>query len=344
MTARHKSNFYANTGLDRASHLRKDADWLTARLADPVSRIVPVWRSRNLIAGVDEDFGPWAWAQRDARGGPLAKSGKQEPDGSPANAPDEPPRPAFLDPLADRDLIARGGAPVLLGLMGGAAYFAVDFSDIEEPADDPGLAGRGLFIDLRQVGAMLGRGEGSLLAYGRGILTWHRNHLFCGRCGAPTRSEEAGHLRKCGAADCNTSHFPRTDPAVIMLVTHGDKCLLGRQKVWPEGMHSTLAGFVEPGESLEDAVTREVFEESGVRVSRVRYHSSQPWPFPTSLMLGFHAAAEEETLDVNTDELESAAWFGRDWIAENDGGKTFRMPRGDSIARQLIEAWIRGEV
>ncbi len=348
MTTRQTTNFYANTSLDRASHLRKDEDWLTARLADPDSRIVPVWRSRNLIEGVDEDVGPWAWAQRDARGRPLAKPAKKKSggarDGGPGDSVADPPRPAFLDPVADRELLARGGEPVLLGIMGEAAHFAVDFSDLEEPACDPGLAGRGLFVDLRQVGAMLGRGEGSLLAYARGILTWHRNHLFCGRCGAPTVSEEAGHLRKCGGADCRAAHFPRTDPAVIMLVTHGDKCLLGRQKVWPEGMHSTLAGFVEPGESLEDAVAREVFEESGVRVSQVRYHSSQPWPFPTSLMLGFHATAEAETLDVNTDELESAAWFSRDWILEHDGGKTFRMPRGDSIARQLIEAWMHGEV
>src|SRR5262249_49094954 len=147
------------------------------------------------------------------------------------------------------------------------------------------------FTDLRRVGPLLERFEGSLLAYARGITYWHQRHRFCGVCGAPTRSRDAGHVRVCLNETCKTQHFPRTDPAVIMLVHDGDRCLLGRQSVWPTGMHSTLAGFVEPGESLEEAVAREVREETAIEVTDVAYHSSQPWPFPSSVMLGFHARA-----------------------------------------------------
>ncbi|MBM3524646.1 MAG: NAD(+) diphosphatase, partial [Alphaproteobacteria bacterium] len=164
----------------------------------------------------------------------------------------------------------------------------------------------------------------------------------CGLRGAPTRPEAAGHVRRCTDAACNTEHFPRTDPAVIMLVTHEDHALLGRQRVWPAGMHSTLAGFVEPGESLEEAVAREVFEEAGARVSDVRYHSSQPWPFPASIMLGFHATTTSRDLAVDAEELETAAWFSRDFLMRSHDSESFRMPRVDSIARRLIEDWLQG--
>ncbi|MEJ2028191.1 MAG: NAD(+) diphosphatase [Limibacillus sp.] len=197
------------------------------------------------------------------------------------------------------------------------------------------------FADLRQVGPVLERWEGSVLAYARGLAWWHARHRFCGVCGHPTRMEMAGHQRRCENPECGASHFPRTDPAVIMLVHDGgDRCVLGRQAAWPEGRHSTLAGFVEPGESLEEAVAREVLEEVGIRVRDVTYHSSQPWPFPSSIMLGFHARADYGPLTVDPNELESAQWFERKAILESPGDALFQLPREDSIARQLILSWL----
>jgi NAD+ diphosphatase len=168
---------------------------------------------------------------------------------------------------------------------------------------------------------------------------WHSRHGFCGVCGSPTLSASAGHVRKCTNPGCGSSHFPRTDPAVIMLAHDGERALLGRQKVWAKGMYSTLAGFVEPGESLEEAVRREVMEETGVAVGEVVYHSSQPWPFPASLMIGFHAEARSGTIDLVDGELEDAGWFTRAELRRfADQGKS--LPRQDSIARQLVEDWL----
>ena len=314
--SRSDQNFYAFSRLDRASEKRADADWLDAQLTGPQGRLVPVWRSRNLI--------------------------------DPGAPPEDPPEAILLPTDEFGAVLEKAEPPLFLGLNDGLAYFASDLSELEQQ-DAEDLCGvkadRTEFLDLRFVGPLINREHGNLLAYARGMLTWRRRHAFCGICGAEALSKDGGHLRICSNAECNTSHFPRTDPAVIMLVTHKDKCLLGRQKVWPRGMHSTLAGFVEPGETLEMAVAREVFEEAGVRVHDVRYHSSQPWPFPTSLMLGFHAKALSEELVVNTEELESAAWFERDWVIEQVRAYSdeFKLPRRDSIARQLCEDWLAGK-
>jgi NAD+ diphosphatase len=209
---------------------------------------------------------------------------------------------------------------IFLGLLDGRAYFALDTQSDGE------------FADLRQIATLLSPADASLLAYARAILQWRRNHLFCGRCGAPTVAEQGGHVRRCGK--CQAEHFPRTDPAVIMLVWSGDHCLLGRQAIWTPGMMSTLAGFVEPGETLEEAVAREVFEETGIRIKQARYHSAQPWPFPGSLMVGFTAEAEDKAHPtVDPHELEAAAWFSRDAMPEV-------LPGRHSIARRLIEDWL----
>jgi NAD+ diphosphatase len=156
-------------------------------------------------------------------------------------------------------------------------------------------------------------------------------------------TEEAGHMRRCTDPACQTMHFPRTDPAVIMLVADGDRALLGRQKTFPPGMYSTLAGFVEPGESLEGAVAREVREETDIEVGAVVYHSSQPWPFPANIMLGFHAAAVSTEITVDTGELEDARWFERSWLLAHVDDDSFRLPRRDSIARRLVGDWLAGK-
>jgi NAD+ diphosphatase len=224
--------------------------------------------------------------------------------------------------------------PIFLGLLNSVAYFAVDIST-EIEAD---LTDLGEFADLRQIGALLPQSTGAILAYARGISFWHSTHRFCNRCGGPTFSEQGGHVRRCHA--CGTEHYPRSDPAVIMRVTHGDHCLLGRQAVWPDGMLSVLAGFVEPGETMEEAVAREVFEEVGIRVGDVRYHSSQPWPFPSSLMIGFTAEAESLAAPVvDGVELQSANWFSRADILDFGASGHF-LPRPHSIARRLIEDWL----
>ena len=298
-------NFYAANGLDRVGHRRREPEWLARQLVHPTSLFVPVWRGQNLVASL-------------AEGAPSAV-------------------------LVSREALVsvESEATVLLGLREECAYFALDLSQHESPLDVIRAESPIEFTDLRRVGPLLARPEGALLAYARGILHWHGRHGFCGLCGSPTRSAEGGHVRRCVNAECNATHFPRTDPAVIMLVTDGERALLGRQKVWAKGQHSTLAGFVEPGESLEEAVAREVLEETGVIVDDVQYHSSQPWPFPASIMLGFTARALPTELQVDPEELESAHWFERGFILGHAEDDTFRLPRRDSIARRLIEDWLR---
>jgi NAD+ diphosphatase len=294
-------NFYAAAGLDRAGHRRKDAGWVAERLADPATRFVPLWRSQNLVLQAE-------------------------------------PRWVLL---AAEEIACFGAEPVLLGLTGETCLFTVDLSAHERPLDALALAAPAEFMDLRRIGPLLARSEGSILAFARGILWWNQRHRFCGICGAPTASGEAGHVRTCTNAECRAPHFPRTDPAVIMLVHDGERCLLGRQAVWAKGMHSTLAGFVEPGESLEEAVAREVMEETGIEVTDVVYHSSQPWPFPSSIMLGFHARAVTTEIRVDPVELEDARWFERGRLfAHREDSDEFRLPRADSIARRLIEDWL----
>ncbi|MFT5176200.1 MAG: NAD+ diphosphatase [Gammaproteobacteria bacterium] len=205
---------------------------------------------------------------------------------------------------------------VLLGQLDGHTCFAVPLDLSEQEAD--GLQGEhARFSDLRRNAALLRPEHGALLAYSRAMLFWQRRHRFCGDCGAATRSEETGHVRACTDSACAAKIFPRTDPAIIVLTTDPSnaRCLLGRQRTWVPGMYSCLAGFVEPGESLEQAVLREVHEQSGIDIASVRYRSSQPWPFPSSLMLGFRALASSVTIERGGEELEDARWFTREDLA-----------------------------
>ncbi len=224
-----------------------------------------------------------------------------------------------------------------LGNAGDQATFALDLSHMDDPASFIGPE-IGKFSDLRGVGAGLPAQHAAILAHARGLLHWRGRHRFCGVCGARCEPHSAGNVMAC--TGCGVHHFPRTDPAVIMLCTRGDSVLLGHSARFPNSvMYSTLAGFVEPGESLEEAVAREVLEESGIQVTRVRYHSSQPWPFPGSIMLGFYAEALTETIILDDDELTDARWFSRAELADPKA-HGFALPRADSIARRLIEDWM----
>lgn len=219
---------------------------------------------------------------------------------------------------------------VLLGEFHERVCFAVEVRD-EAPSFSAGAQAH----DLRLIAGELPADEAGLLAYARAMIHWRERHRFCGRCGSLTAPRQGGHVMQCTAPACAAEQFPRIDPAVIVLVTDGERALLGRQAAWPVGRYSTIAGFVEPGESLEDAVRREVREETGVIVDVVDYHSSQPWPFPSSLMLGFTAHAARTEIERTDDELEDVRWLTRAQIAAGE----VALPTTHSISFRLIEDW-----
>jgi NAD+ diphosphatase len=222
---------------------------------------------------------------------------------------------------------------VFLGREQQRLLFAVALEQAAEPAE------LGHFAGLREMISGLAAPEAALLGYARAMVNWHRQHRHCGVCGTANESREGGFVLQCVASSCGHRSFPRLDPAIIVLVHRDDKCLLGRQPSWPEGRFSTIAGFVEPGESLEDAVRREVLEETNIRVADCRYLGSQPWPFPAALMIGFHAMAMTQEIVLNDAELAEARWLTRPEIA---AGAVILPPRA-SVAWKLIEAWFDAE-
>ena len=267
-----------------------------------------------------------------------------------------------LVPLSEAPAPVDDGVPLLLGLDGAGPVFAIDEGPPAQPGRRPAFVGAGgrrgeppptdsEHLGLREAAQSLDQADGGLAAYAAAVLNWHRSHRFCANCGSPTDVAEAGMVRSC--PDCRAQHHPRVDPVVIMVVTDGSRrVLLGRQKVWPARRYSALAGFVSPGESLEEAVVREVFEEVGVHVGRPEYRSSQPWPFPGSLMLGFRCPWREGDIGGADQELEDARWFARDevaaavaddsWDTPDDGGQGLLLPPRSAIARRLIEGWLAG--
>jgi NAD+ diphosphatase len=204
-------------------------------------------------------------------------------------------------------------------------------------ADEPSALGH--FAGLRELISGLAAPEAALLGYARAMVNWHRQHRHCSACGAPNASREGGFVLQCLVSTCSHRSFPRLDPAIIVLVHRDERCLLGRQPTWPQRRFSTIAGFVEPGESLEDAVRREVLEETNIQVSNCQYFASQPWPFPAALMIGFHASADSEQIRLNDAELAEACWLSREEIA---AGAVILPPRA-SVAWKLIEAWFDAE-
>jgi NAD+ diphosphatase len=318
-----RPNPYTGSPLDRAVHRREDAAWIAAALADQASLFLPLREAKSLLRGSDT-------------GSPEAVF-LPGPAGAVFCAPDGSADGERTFPWVFLGLM--NGGPMGGGPMGGRAVFAFDLG-----AADPAVlpAGtEGAFVDLRAVPGLLSPAEAAMLAHARGLLHWRSRTRFCGVCGTEVAPASAGNVMRCPI--CDAQHFPRTDPAVIMLVTDGERALLGHSHRFPRvAMYSTLAGFVEPGESLEEAVAREVGEETGVRVGRVDYHSSQPWPFPGSIMLGFYAEALSTEITIDPEELRDARWFTRAEITAHES-HGFSLPRLDSIARRLIEDWMASD-
>lgn len=242
------------------------------------------------------------------------------------------PLRASLLQRADVDAFLPQQETIFLGMFRQRPVFAIHIDrDTQAPFTDTGE-----FHDLRYLGSIIPADEANLIAHARALVLWHGMQKFCGRCGAQARAESGGNTRICTNEECATRTFPKVDPAIIVLVTRREKCLLGRQTGWPEGRYSTIAGFVEPGESLEDAVRREVAEETNIEVAGVHYHSSQPWPFPSALMLGFTAIASSDDIQLNDKELEDAQWFSRKELRCGFPKLPYRL----SIARRLVEDWL----
>jgi NAD+ diphosphatase len=241
-----------------------------------------------------------------------------------------------------RELIERGATLIFLGLGDGQPHFAIDAgdADIADPNREP--------IDARTLAPLLAGGEAAILAEARSLIDWHARHRFCAQCGSPTRVESAGWVRRC--PECRASHYPRSDPVTIMLAVHGDYGLLGRNRRRPGNRFSCLAGFMEPAETIEECVRREVHEESGVRVGRVKYLACQPWPFPSSLMMGFLCEALSEEITVHPEELAEARWFHRDEIramvaraaSGPDDPTQLSLPGPVAIAHHICRRWSNG--
>ena len=294
-----RPNFFAGPYIERRSEARDDPQWLGAARADPGTLYLLAHGTTQLLQSGVEPHIAFL-----SNGAPLLEA---------------------LDPAS----------LVLLGWFHGTRCVLVDLPAGRRP-DLP--AGTEL-QELRPLTAVLPADEAGLLAYARALSIWRARHRYCGVCSAPTLPTHAGHCLSCSNPACGQEYFPRIDPAIIVLVSDGERALLGRQASWPARRYSTIAGFVEPGESLEDAVIREVAEETGVAVSSVHYHSSQPWPFPSSVMVGFHARAAAGAPVQFGGELEDARWVTREEV----GSGEILAPPTQSISWRLIESWLKGE-
>ena len=304
---------FAGNPLNRASEKRTDPNWIESKRRDPSSLILPMWRLQPFLLGSEQS-------------GPPIELGLM--------------RPGVADSLAEA-----GALCIFLGLDGDRAVFALDVSDAPDPANVGPLAGLGYFRDARIAASTVSLKDAAIIGQAKAMIDWHQRHGFCPRCGAPTRLMDAGYRRLCGK--CNGEHFPRVDPVVIMLATEGDACLVGRGKQFPPGMFSALAGFVEPGETVEEAVRRELMEEASVKVGEVTYYATQPWPFPSSLMIGCFAKAYSRDAKVDENELAEVRWIERSLARDLIEGKQvdgLRVPPPIAIAYHLIKTWALGEL
>lgn len=296
-------NRFTSVRLDRLAEYRDDMEWVAKALNSSAARFVPMWRSRSLI----EIRGQEQFAV-------YLKTGELD----------------NLDSIQP---------PTLLGTDGKRYFFAVSINDRQRDAlleSHPAAK----FLDLRRAAVDMDAKHAGVLAYAKALHYWQHRHGFCGVCGHPNRLQSAGHKLVCSNEECARQSFPRIDPAIIVLVTHENACLLGRNSNWPPGRFSTLAGFVEPGESLEDAVVREVFEEARVRLKEIQYISSQPWPFPASSMCGFYAEAESRNC-MASEELEELRWFSVEELTTAVRDHSVQLSAPVSIAFRLLADWYR---
>ncbi|PHY14010.1 NAD(+) diphosphatase [Caulobacter sp. B11] len=308
------TNIFAGNPLDRASERRGDVAWIAEKLEDPQSLAIAVWNGKVLI----EDSPP-----------------PEEPvEGVPAATV----QIAYLRADMAQELAGGQERLLFLGLWKDIAVFAVDLEGGADPAEGP-LQGLGRFEELRGVAAVMPPPDAGILATAKSMFEWRRKHRWCSACGQPSEVADGGWKRICPA--CKGEHFPRTDPVTIMLALHDGKCLLGRQAAWPPGMFSALAGFIEPGETIEEGCARELKEEAGLTATGVRYHSSQPWPYPSSLMMGLLADVDSGEARPDQTELEEVRWFTKAEASALIRGELegVFIPPPLAIAHQLIKAW-----
>ncbi len=292
-------NYFQSNDLNRLTEIRGNANLLSEVLKDSNTFVIPVSQSKNLFSA------------------------------------DENPKPVTLPANQFYEL---KNDLILLGKTNGSTLFALDITNSGKNLKDD-LSKFGNFNELRRMAPLLELSDAAILSYAKAMTYWHAHHKFCEVCGGKTVSMDAGHKRMCTNPDCKSEHFPRTDPAIIVLVSKGEKCLLARQSRWRKGQYATIAGFVEPGETLEQAVIREVYEESGIHVDKVWYHSSQPWPFPGTIMIGFHASANSETITLRDHELEDAKWLSREQILTELSEGSLKLSPPISVSFRLIEDW-----
>ncbi|MEM1434709.1 MAG: NAD(+) diphosphatase [Pseudomonadota bacterium] len=303
------THVFAGNPLDRGDAERRDPDWLAAAARHENTQFLPLWQLNALVSAGEDLRLKWLPSQA-------------------------------IDAL-DIDV-----PPIFLGIDGDRAHFAIDISELHDPVHELALDDLHRFEDARAAAMQLPLPETGILAQARSQVDWHRRHRFCSNCGAMTEAHKGGHVRKCG--NCGAEHFPRTDPVAIMLIVDGDRCLLGQPKgpLVRMGMYSALAGFIDQGEAIEEAVRREVMEEAGVSVGDVHYHSSQPWPYPSSLMIGCHGVARSTEIRIDESEMHDVRWVTRDKILDALAGKPteVKVPGELAIAHHLIRSWAEGEV
>lgn len=304
-----KPHVFAGNPLDRGDVYRRDQSWIEEQAKNPRSRFLPLWQLNVLIQ-----------TEQETRLGWVRHS--------------------------DIERLSIDVPPVFLGLLDEVAHFAIDISQVGDPRHELNLDESWRFEEARTAATALESAEAGMLAQSRSQLDWHKRHQFCSVCGQRTVQGRGGQVRKCAA--CHAEHFPRTDPVAIMLVVDGDRCLLGqsRGRLSRTGTYSALAGFMDQGECIEEAVRREVKEEAGIEVGQVWYHSSQPWPFPSSLMIGCHAQALTTDIHMDDEEMTDVRWFSRaDVLAALRGEHpTLRVPAPIAIAHHLIRSWAEGAV